>query len=93
MSGHDDDVIAVEVKEQAWKELFVIIGDAQAVLYAWAIRHDLTPSIMVGAAYALGALSDEVTGVCQCELCGEVPAAFVDEFMARVDVVKDMVKH
>lgn len=91
MSEHDDGVIVIEVNEQAWKELYSIIGDAQAALYSWAIKHDLPPSIMVGAAYALGALADEVTGVCQCESCREIPAAFIDDFMARVDVVKNRV--
>ena len=91
MSEHDDGVIVIEVNEQAWKELYSIIGDAQAALYSWAIKHDLPPSIMVGAAYALGALADEVTGFCHCESCGEIPAAFIDEFMARVDAVKNKV--
>lgn len=90
MNEHDDDVTAIKVQEQAWKELYSVIGDAQAALYSWAIKHDLPPSVMVGAAYALGALADEFTGVCQCESCSEIPADFIEEFMARVDVVKNI---
>lgn len=85
MSEHESEkkVVAV-VNGAAWKDFYVILDSLNEQLTAWAGKHDLPLSIMVGAAWALGSTIDHFADLCDCDDCLAVQSTFVDEVMDRV---------
>lgn len=91
MSEHSEEkkVLAV-VTGEAWVDFYVVMDSLNDQLAAWATKHKLPPTVMVGAAMGLASTVAHFADLCDCDACMAVPIAFADEVMDRLTQDRDL---
>ena len=85
MSEHSKDKkVAVTVTPEAWHGFYSILDSVSGQLSAWATKHDLPPSLMVGAAMGLTSAIAHFADLCDCDTCMATPITFADEVINRI---------
>lgn len=78
------DKVKVEVKPQAWLDLYKILYRLMGEMGEWSAKHDLPVQITLGA---LGGLFDVISvtaNACDCDDCNHVIDTFADELVSRM---------
>lgn len=91
MNDHNEEkkVLAV-VTGEAWVDFYTVMDSLNDQLAAWAIKHELPPAVMVGAAMGLASTVAHFADLCDCDACVAVPIAFADEVMDRLTQDRDL---
>lgn len=88
MSEIDEKVIVVTVDDAAWQGFYDVLDSVNTQLADWGEKHNMPPSMVLGAAMAVTAVVAHFADVCDCEECMLVPISFADEVIDRVEAVE-----
>lgn len=78
------DKVKVEVKPQAWLELYRILYRFTGEMAEWSNKHGLPVQITLGALDGLFVVTSAVANACECDECNHVIDTFADELVSRM---------
>jgi hypothetical protein len=86
MSKHESGkkIVAV-VDDAAWHSFYILMENVSDQLTVWADEHNLPVGVMVGAAMGITSAVAHFANLCHCDTCMEVPIAFSDEVVSRIE--------
>lgn len=79
-----NDKIKVEVKPQAWMDLYQILYNLMGEMTQWSDKHDLPVQVTMGTFAGLYEVIGTTSNACECDECNHVIDSFVDELVARM---------
>lgn len=78
------DKVKVEVKPQAWMDLYKILYNLMGEMTQWSDKHDLPVHVAMGTFAGLYEVIGTISNACECDGCSHVIDSFADELVARM---------